>query len=201
MAPRIVDKEAKRAEILRAALPVLAGQGVHSFKMIDVAIEAGVGKGTLYEYFDSKEALIKAAFTQLMADYVEFVSVEVEQQSDPLKQIQKLLELSCRFFAAEEARLELLLDLWASGSRKSSAHSFLDGIDPLYRESRIWLSGIIKQGIKQGRFRKVDPLLAASLVLAIIDGLLFQSALGLIDLNDAKTMKTLNQTILEGITK
>lgn len=199
MTPRIVDKEAKRKAIVHAALPVLAQRGVHAFRMIEVAHEAGVGKGTLYEYFASKEALIQATFSQLLADYAESVATAVEEAGDPISQIKKLLTVSCQFFAAEKARLELLLDLWAACSRQQQGHSFLDPIDPLYRKLRAWLAAILRNGIRQGQLRKVNARLTASLILALIDGILFQAALGIIDPADTKTVRALTQTILKGI--
>ena len=60
--PKIVDKAAKRQEILEAAIAVFAEKGYHAAKMADIAVEAGMGKGTLYEYFSTKEALPKEIF-------------------------------------------------------------------------------------------------------------------------------------------
>ena len=56
--PRVVDKEAKKMDILHAAMHVFAKKGVVKTKMIDIATIAGVGKGTIYEYFRSKEDLM-----------------------------------------------------------------------------------------------------------------------------------------------
>ena len=52
----------KRDTILRAALKVFAESGLHGTPVPPIAAEAGVGVGTLYRYFDSKEALINAVF-------------------------------------------------------------------------------------------------------------------------------------------
>ena len=47
--PKIVDKAAKRQEILEAATAVSLGKGYHGAKMADIAGAASMGKGTLYE--------------------------------------------------------------------------------------------------------------------------------------------------------
>ncbi|RMF59539.1 MAG: TetR/AcrR family transcriptional regulator, partial [Calditrichaeota bacterium] len=49
MSPKVVDKTAKRQEILDAALRVFARKGFKNTKMIDIAEEARIGKGTIYE--------------------------------------------------------------------------------------------------------------------------------------------------------
>ncbi|MEL1133774.1 TetR/AcrR family transcriptional regulator [Desulfitobacterium sp. THU1] len=55
-------KEEKRLEILRAALKVISEMGFEGAKMEDIAKGAGVGKGTIYEYFESKNTL----FTEML---------------------------------------------------------------------------------------------------------------------------------------
>ena len=52
----------KRDLIVQAALKVFAEHGLHGTPVPPIATEAGVGVGTLYRYFDSKEALINAVF-------------------------------------------------------------------------------------------------------------------------------------------
>lgn len=52
----------KREKIIKAALQVFAEHGLHGTAVPPIADKAGVGVGTLYRYFDSKEALINAVF-------------------------------------------------------------------------------------------------------------------------------------------
>ncbi len=74
MTPRTTDKKNKRDQILRAALGVFAERGVHDFKMIDIARSLGMGKGTLYEYFPSKEAVITGSLELFSEDCGEGIS-------------------------------------------------------------------------------------------------------------------------------
>src|SRR5438034_5860077 len=53
-------KDERPAELLAAALEVFVEKGFAGTKLADVARRAGVTKGTVYLYFDSKEALFKA---------------------------------------------------------------------------------------------------------------------------------------------
>lgn len=52
-------KDARPAEIIEAALDIFAESGFAAAKLGDVAKRAGVVKGTLYRYFDTKEALFR----------------------------------------------------------------------------------------------------------------------------------------------
>jgi AcrR family transcriptional regulator len=53
-------KDARPAELLAAALDLFVERGYAATRLDDVAAKAGVSKGTLYLYFDSKEALFQA---------------------------------------------------------------------------------------------------------------------------------------------
>jgi len=48
----------KRAEIIRAALELIAEHGFHGAPMAMIAEKAGVAAGTIYRYFESKDVLI-----------------------------------------------------------------------------------------------------------------------------------------------
>src|SRR5688572_20358566 len=52
----------KRRRILDAALTVFAAKGYHGTSVPDVADAAGVGTGTLYRYFEHKEALVNEVY-------------------------------------------------------------------------------------------------------------------------------------------
>lgn len=63
------QKEARRSAIIDAALEEFTAQGFTSTKLDDVAVRAGIGKGTIYLYFDSKESLFEAVVRKhLMPD-------------------------------------------------------------------------------------------------------------------------------------
>ncbi|HSG21492.1 MAG TPA: TetR/AcrR family transcriptional regulator [Azonexus sp.] len=63
-APRKRRKEARPSELTAAALALFVEKGFSATRLEDVATRAGVSKGTLYLYFDSKEALFKAVIQE-----------------------------------------------------------------------------------------------------------------------------------------
>jgi AcrR family transcriptional regulator len=58
------EKPSKRDAILRAALEVFAAHGVHGVAVPEIAERAGVGTGTIYRFFESKEVLINEVFRE-----------------------------------------------------------------------------------------------------------------------------------------
>lgn len=65
----------KRDEILQAALDLIAERGFHGAPMAMIAERAGVGAGTIYRYFETKDVLIRELFEDLqeriLADVLE----------------------------------------------------------------------------------------------------------------------------------
>jgi AcrR family transcriptional regulator len=65
--------EYKRRVILDAALHVFAGRGYAAARISDIAAEAGVGKGTVYLYFASKEDLLMGVFEACVDDMLSMI--------------------------------------------------------------------------------------------------------------------------------
>jgi AcrR family transcriptional regulator len=63
------DRGNKRERILQAALELFTERGFHGTAMPLVAERAGVAAGTIYRYFESKEALVNALFQKWKADF------------------------------------------------------------------------------------------------------------------------------------
>src|SRR5215468_1949106 len=75
---RVATAEARRAEILAAALEEFTARGFEAARLDDVAKRAGVAKGTIYLYFADKEAL----FQELVRSMVSPVLGTLEQMRE-----------------------------------------------------------------------------------------------------------------------
>ena len=58
MAPRVVDKEQRRKEIATTCSDLIHDIGMKKLTVAQVAIKAGIGKGTIYEYFENKDDIV-----------------------------------------------------------------------------------------------------------------------------------------------
>ena len=66
-------REAKRSQIMDAALELFANEGYHNTSISKIAGSAGISKGLMYNYFDSKEGLITAIFEKGMSTMFDFL--------------------------------------------------------------------------------------------------------------------------------
>ena len=80
------NRAAYREMMLTAAEQVFGRVGYHEAKMADIASEAGIAAGTIYNYFESKDEIFQAIVTR-GSDRLAAVVRELEHHADPLERI------------------------------------------------------------------------------------------------------------------
>jgi AcrR family transcriptional regulator len=65
-------REEKRSLIMETALEHFAGEGYHKTTITHLAKHAGISKGLMYNYFESKEALLSAIIDKSMSEIAEY---------------------------------------------------------------------------------------------------------------------------------
>jgi AcrR family transcriptional regulator len=96
-------------EILDAAIVLFAQQGFANTEMQELADTLGVGKGTLYRYFPSKDSLFLAAADRLMVRMRESIDAAIEGIEDPFQRIRVAIRAFLEFFDERPERVELLI--------------------------------------------------------------------------------------------
>lgn len=175
--PLPVDKHQKRAELVRHAADVFARTGYHTTKMQDIATRADVGKGTLYEYFRTKEELFLAVYDAWMTEYENVVRNRVDAASDALAKVDAIRDSAVEFYQSRAAQAPLLLEFWAHALRTDNP-AFLERI----RRTREFLSslgaGITASLVQAGWFDDVDVDSFTTLEAGISDGIFLSWVLG-----------------------
>ena len=69
--------------ILEAALTLFAERGYHGTAMPELAQQAGVGAGTIYRYFESKEVLVNAVFQRAKSRLRDTLQQDIDLQAPP----------------------------------------------------------------------------------------------------------------------
>ena len=117
-------RAAYRDAILAAAQETVLRQGYHAAKMADIALATGVAVGTLYKYFESKEAVVIAITEQ---NYARFqADLERPLASDePLTQLKQLVERAAEFVEQNGALFNLYLQWKVSECSWSDVRSHI----------------------------------------------------------------------------
>ncbi|PKM77580.1 MAG: hypothetical protein CVU90_06950 [Firmicutes bacterium HGW-Firmicutes-15] len=156
-------KASKRDLIMEAAIRVFSQKGYHHTKMEEIAIEAGIGKGTIYEYFSSKLQLLQEIMKRSFRLYEQTMSSDISNSMFINEKIKMLVEAHFRFCQENKDLTRILfwdtdimdeeLRDWACQQRTG-------------KEKR--LQDFIQAGIDRGEIRAVD----AKLLTVVISGVL-----------------------------
>jgi AcrR family transcriptional regulator len=157
-------KEARPAELLSAALAVFAEKGFAAARIEEIAAGAGVSKGTVYLYFEGKEALFKAAIEAAMTPAIEAAEALLGDTRRPSAELLREFVFGWweRVGMTPLGAVPKLL-VAESGNFPEVAQWFHDTI--ILRAQRA-MARLIQSGIERGEFRPVDPLIAARIVFA-----------------------------------
>ena len=168
--PAIVDKEAKRKEIIRAAADVFSKTGYHASKMQDIAIVADIGKATIYEYFNTKEQLFLGVYDEWMSEYEAVVRQRVGEAEDPISKVDAIRDSAVEYYQTRGEQAPLLLEFWAHALRTDNP-AFLERINTTRSFLQTLGADLARQLVDAGWFTEVDADAFAQLETGISDGI------------------------------
>ena len=157
-------KDARPPEILDAALAVFAQKGFAATRLDDVAAKAGITKGTIYLYFDSKQALFEALARQSVGAQIEQIKAQLAAFPGSTPELLRLVLSTMGHFITTSDRVVLPRLVLAEAANFPKLAEF-------WRREVIdqgigLMSGIIQRGIARGEFREIEPQHAARLCVA-----------------------------------
>jgi len=164
----IKEKILKRDLILDTAFVLFIENGYSDTKIIDIAEAAGIGKGTVYEYFESKEKLFFDLFKCKVADGYKDLSNILNKELSCEEKIKEYIEyekkMTTKFGFHKNMHLEILLksEAFQNPELVRAIHELIG-----FKFSIIYQ--IIEEGIRKCEFIKVDPLMAATAIIGAIN--------------------------------
>ncbi len=182
-------KQKKRQRILDAAAHAFANEQFHRVSTGGIAAAAGVGKGTLFRYFSTKEEL----FVATVLYSVEIASAEMDRAlaglADPLERLETVCEHLFAFYRGNHHLFHLL------HHHKSLLDQGHDELRQRQSQLRGKIAEMIAAGIKAGRFRQIDPVISGRLLFGML-----RTAMRSPELKD-RTPHEVARTILDIFTK
>ena len=162
--------EQRRAEILEAALRLFSSKGFHDTTMEEVANAAGVAKGTIYLYFQSKEHLLlalKRDFMQGLTDAVaDIVADAIEQleggkATDYRDIIDDIFHSVVDYHTSRRDAVEVVV-------RQSPSPDLVNEALELERDYLGLITSAFRTGMDYGLVHTEDPEMTAHLITAAI---------------------------------
>jgi len=172
-----VVAEFRTSGILEAARKVFANKGFHEATVEDIADAAGVAKGTVYLYYESKRDVYFAALKFGIAEMYTVLRQQLKKVSTPEEKLRALVGAKLAY--CDENR-DFFKIYYSELGNIPSAH--LGGMDDefkaLYREQARLIEAILKEGIRQKVMRNLRTEQTAYAISDIIRGVVIHRILG-----------------------
>jgi AcrR family transcriptional regulator len=111
------ERTARREAILDAAQELIASEGYYGLRMDAVADAAELSKGTLYLYFENKDALCAAVATRLIDTFLPFLQGALDDAESGLDAIRALLHAYYDFTQENPHHFRFALAWLSAGER------------------------------------------------------------------------------------
>ena len=150
-------------KILTAALELFATQGYKNTSISDIAKKAEISKGLMYNYFESKKALLRALVSKAITEGTDLVKHAMEDYASPILELEHLVLDTFEHVKNNFQFWKLLTSL-------THQQDILESVQDLVEENKQW-------GIQKGielftKLKSPNPMQSAFLLGAAMDGIL-----------------------------
>lgn len=158
-----IERERSIGAIKQAALQLFARKGYAYTSISDIATEAGISKGLMYNYFSSKEALLEAIVSEAVDEGWKLMEATISDNSrDPVEQLRQLVEASVLMVKSN-------LNFWKFMTSLAFQIDVMERLEPLLKRQREAATQLAVQMFE--RMGRSEPLKEAYLFGAALDGL------------------------------
>ena len=177
MAPVDYPRNDKNKRIIDAAVMVFAQKGYASATIADIAARAEIGKGTIYEYFASKEDLFFAVFEWFKIQTRDAAKVNIAVLGGSAsKRLEALSDSFMGRWLEIKDVFTLTMEFWAASSSSQMQDRFKANFRNTYQEFRDIVKSLIQEGIERGEFRSdINPDSVAAALVGAWDALFLQA--------------------------
>jgi len=175
----------KHSIILDAALKTFVKRGYPATKVAEIAAEAGVAEGTLYNYFQSKEDLLLALFDEKWGGIISEIRDKISRLDDPNKKLKAIFSVVVMMFKKNRQLAELFMvdikqsSIFLNNYTINRIVEFLDLIQE-----------VLEEGKKKGIYRRdLDTRVAKMIIFGAAQGILLSWVLSESTAVNTKTFK------------
>jgi AcrR family transcriptional regulator len=169
---RVANREEVRGRILEIARRLFFAEGFAAANLDDVAKRAGIAKGTIYRYFESKAELYVEVLAQNSDQFVERMRSVLDPSLEPPDQIRALGRFYLRHYSENPEYFRIF---WALENQRLIGElpkGLVDEIVELWRRCLEILAQVIEQGVARGHFAPCDAWETANVLWIVANGII-----------------------------
>jgi len=167
----IVDKEQKKRDIALSCKELILNNGINNLTVSQVAKTAGVGKGTIYEYFNNKDEIVFELVNILMLKHSEKLKSKLAKQKFTKE---KIREFSKFFYDNEEKNLRTLYKEFVSLSLLTPKSEMIEFHTKCVENYYTWFEEIVQNGVDNDELVPEAVSLAKG-IFVVGDGMFIQN--------------------------
>jgi AcrR family transcriptional regulator len=165
-----LSPDARREEIVAAALRVASTKGLANTTVRDVATEMGTSSGLIHHYFASMDDVLAAAFEEAAGADLAKTETAMNAASGSAR---RLSVFFASYTRTDYGAFQMWLDAWAEASRRPALGATSKRFNIAWQRL---IATTILDGIDEGTFACDDPDATSWRVLSLLDGLSLQLA-------------------------
>ncbi|MFD6897395.1 TetR/AcrR family transcriptional regulator [Rhodococcus sp. NPDC060086] len=164
--PRSFIEEARRAQIVTAAVETIAEVGYQRASMGRIGARAGISRGLISYHFAGKSELISQVITTVYSDAAAFMTPMIDAEITPVGRLRAYIGSNLEYIRAYPARMVAIVEIITSGGLVD-----LPDADPAEfdRHMLLPLEQLFVAGQESGDFRDFDVTVMARIVRSAID--------------------------------
>jgi AcrR family transcriptional regulator len=156
-----------RRLLLEAATAEFARAGYHGANINRISRAAGFAKGTIYNYFPSKRALMLALIDRIAASHHEFIAGQVWQEEDLARRLERFFQAGAEWIVHNLPQGKVMLTVLNGPDLEFKGRMSL-GYRPMHE---LLIDAVLVPGMECGVFRRVDPAPVAGLLMTLYLGI------------------------------
>jgi AcrR family transcriptional regulator len=156
-----------RCLLLDAATAEFAQQGYQGANINRISQAAGYAKGTIYNYFSSKRALMLALIDVIAASHHQFVADQVRQKKDPERRLVSFFEAGAAWIVHNLSQGKVMLTM-LNGPDEEFKLRMSQGYQPMHQ---LLIDDVLIPGMELGVFRQEEPAATAGLLMTLYLGI------------------------------
>ena len=156
-----------RRRLLDAATIEFAQEGYDGANINRISKAAGFAKGTIYNYFPSKRALMLSLIDLIANSHHQFVAEQVWQEEDPVRRLQRFFQAGFEWIIHCLAQGRVMLTV-LNGPDVEFKRQMWQGYQPMHQ---LIIEDILAPGMEQGLFRQEDAAATAGLLMTLYLGI------------------------------
>ncbi|NPA66694.1 MAG: TetR/AcrR family transcriptional regulator [Epsilonproteobacteria bacterium] len=170
---KIVDKEQKKRDIALSCKELILKNGLHNLTVSDLAKAADIGKGTVYEYFRSKEEIVFELAKILIQEHTQELQQKIKTQTTTRA---KVKVFSSFFYDANYNELREIYKQFIALALLYPQEEILAFNTESISQYYIWFVSLLEEGVTKKELKKEILLLSEGL-FSVGDGFFIHSCI------------------------